>query len=319
MIENKKPLIILTGPTAVGKTSASIGLAKSLGCEIISADSMQVYKYMDIGSAKIMPDEMQGVPHYLVDELLPGDEFSVVRFQQMAKAAMEKIYANGHIPLVVGGTGFYIQALLYDIDFTESGEDDSYRRELETYAKEQGAEKLHEKLKEVDPISAEKIHANNVKRVIRALEYYKQTGEAISRHNEQERQKESPYAFAYFVLNDKRDRLYQRIDARIDEMLLEGLVAEVEKLKEKGCHRGMVSMQGLGYKEILEYLDGECTLEEAVYKLKRDTRHFAKRQITWFKRERDVIWVDKDAFEYDEEKILQYMLAVLQERHVWNH
>lgn len=190
---------------------------------------------------------------------------------------------------------------------------------METYAKEQGAEKLHEKLKEVDPISAEKIHANNVKRVIRALEYYKQTGEPISRHNEQERQKESPYAFAYFVLNDKRDRLYQRIDARIDEMLLEGLVAEVEKLKEKGCHRGMVSMQGLGYKEILEYLDGECTLEEAVYKLKRDTRHFAKRQITWFKRERDVIWVDKDAFEYDEEKILQYMLAVLQERHVWNH
>ena len=209
--------------------------------------------------------------------------------------------------------------MLYDIDFTESGEDDSYRRELETYAKEQGAEKLHEKLREVDPISAEKIHANNVKRVIRALEYYKQTGEPISRHNEQERQKESPYAFAYFVLNDKRDRLYQRIDARIDEMLLKGLVAEVEKLKEKGCHRGMVSMQGLGYKEILEYLDGECTLEEAVYKLKRDTRHFAKRQITWFKRERDVIWVDKDAFEYDEEKILQYMLAVLQERHVWNH
>ena len=190
---------------------------------------------------------------------------------------------------------------------------------METYAKEQGAEKLHEKLKEVDPISAEKIHANNVKRVIRALEYYKQTGEPISRHNEQERQKESPYAFAYFVLNDKRDRLYQRIDARIDEMLLEGLVAEVEKLKEKGCHRGMVSMQGLGYKEILEYLDGECTLEEAIYKLKRDTRHFAKRQITWFKRERDVIWVDKDTFEYDEEKILQYMLAVLQERHVWNH
>ena len=202
---------------------------------------------------------------------------------------------------------------------SQGGLDFTYRRELETYAKEQGAEKLHEKLKEVDPISAEKIHANNVKRVIRALEYYKQTGEPISRHNEQERQKESPYAFAYFVLNDKRDRLYQRIDARIDEMLLEGLVAEVEKLKEKGCHRGMVSMQGLGYKEILEYLDGECTLEEAVYKLKRDTRHFAKRQITWFKRERDVIWVDKDTFEYDEEKILQYMLAVLQERHVWNH
>ena len=315
----KEPLIILTGPTAVGKTALSLSLAERVNGEIISADSMQVYRGMDIGSAKIMPEEQKGIPHHLIDVLDPDEEFHVVRFQEMAKEAMEKIYANNHIPVVVGGTGFYIQALLYDIDFTESGEDDSYRRELETYAKEQGAEKLHEKLKEVDPISAEKIHANNVKRVIRALEYYKQTGEPISRHNEQERQKESPYAFAYFVLNDKRDRLYQRIDARIDEMLLEGLVAEVEKLKEKGCHRGMVSMQGLGYKEILEYLDGECTLEEAVYKLKRDTRHFAKRQITWFKRERDVIWVDKDAFEYDEEKILQYMLAVLQERHVWNH
>ena len=290
----KEPLIILTGPTAVGKTALSLSLAERVNGEIISADSMQVYRGMDIGSAKIMPEEQKGIPHHL-------------------------IRSRGKVPILTGGTGFYIQAMLYDIDFTESGEDDSYRRELETYAKEQGAEKLHEKLKEVDPISAEKIHANNVKRVIRALEYYKQTGEPISRHNEQERQKESPYAFAYFVLNDKRDRLYQRIDARIDEMLLEGLVAEVEKLKEKGCHRGMVSMQGLGYKEILEYLDGECTLEEAVYKLKRDTRHFAKRQITWFKRERDVIWVDKDAFEYDEEKILQYMLAVLQERHVWNH
>ena len=315
----KKPLIILTGPTAVGKTALSLSLAERVNGEIISADSMQVYRGMDIGSAKIMPQEQKGIRHHLIDVLNPNEEFHVVRFAQMAKEAMEDIWSRGKIPILTGGTGFYIQAVLYDIDFTENGEDDSYRRELETYATEQGAEKLHERLREVDPISAEKIHANNVKRVVRALEYYTQTGEPISRHNEQERQKESPYAFAYFVLNDKRERLYQRIDARIDEMLSEGLVAEVERLKENGCHRGMVSMQGLGYKEILEYLDGECTLEEAVYKLKRDTRHFAKRQITWFKRERDVIWVDKDAFEYDEEKILQYMLAVLQERHVWNH
>ena len=315
----KRPLIVLTGPTAVGKTSLSISLAKAVNGEIISADSMQVYKRMDIGSAKIRKEEMQGVEHYLVDVLEPEEEFHIVKFQEMAKAAMEEIYAKGKVPILVGGTGFYIQAVTRDIDFTEAQQENTYRVELEKLAEEKGAEYLHERLREVDPASAESIHANNVKRVIRALEYYKQTGEPISRHNEQERQKESPYAFAYFVLNDKRDRLYQRIDARIDEMLLEGLVAEVEKLKEKGCHRGMVSMQGLGYKEILEYLDGECTLEEAVYKLKRDTRHFAKRQITWFKRERDVIWVDKDAFEYDEEKILQYMLAVLQERHVWNH
>ena len=315
----KRPLVVLTGPTAVGKTKLSIALAKAIGGEILSADSMQVYKHMNIGSAKIRPEEMQGVPHHLIDILEPWEEFNVVVFQKRCLECMEQIYDRGHIPILVGGTGFYIQAVLRGIDFTENEENTEYREKMEQLAKEKGPEVLHDMLRKIDPVSAENIHTNNIKRTIRALEYYKQTGEPISRHNEQERQKESPYAFAYFVLNDKRDRLYQRIDARIDEMLLEGLVAEVEKLKEKGCHRGMVSMQGLGYKEILEYLDGECTLEEAVYKLKRDTRHFAKRQITWFKRERDVIWVDKDAFEYDEEKILQYMLAVLQERHVWNH
>lgn len=319
MTENKKPLIILTGPTAVGKTSASIGLAKSLGCEIISADSMQVYKYMDIGSAKIMPDEMQGVPHYLVDELLPGDEFSVVRFQQMAKAAMEKIYANGHIPLVVGGTGFYIQALLYDIDFTEQQCDETYRRQLEDLAREHGAEYLHGILREVDPASAEAIHANNIKRVIRALEFYHLSGKKISEHNETERQKQSPYNFAYFVLTDERAKLYERIDRRVDAMIEAGLVEEVKKLKSKGCSREMVSMQGLGYKEILAYLDGGCTLEEAVYIIKRETRHFAKRQLTWFKRERDVIWLDKQAFGYDDAAILKDMISILEEKEIISH
>ena len=319
MTENKKPLIILTGPTAVGKTSASIGLAKSLGCEIISADSMQVYKYMDIGSAKIMPDEMQGVPHYLVDELLPGDEFSVVRFQQMAKAAMEKIYANGHIPLVVGGTGFYIQALLYDIDFTEQQCDETYRRQLEDLAREHGAEYLHGILREVDPASAEAIHANNIKRVIRALEFYHLSGKKISEHNETERQKQSPYNFAYFVLTDERAKLYERIDRRVDAMIEAGLVEEVKKLKSKGCSREMVSMQGLGYKEILAYLDGGCTLEEAVYIIKRETRHFAKRQLTWFKRERDVIWLDKQAFGYDDAAILTDMISILEEKEIISH
>lgn len=312
----KKPLIVLTGPTAVGKTALSLSLAKKVGGEIISADSMQVYKGMDIGSAKIMPDEMQGVAHHLIDVLDPSDEFHVVHFAELAKKAMEIIWEKGKIPILAGGTGFYIQAVLYDIDFTENGGDDGYRCGLEKFARENGAERLHEQLKAVDPVSAEKIHANNVKRVIRALEYYHQTGEPISAHNEKERRKESPYAFAYFVLNDRRERLYTRIDARIDEMLEAGLVEEVQRLKENGCHRGMVSMQGLGYKEILEYLDGACTLEEAVYKLKRDTRHFAKRQLTWFKRERDVIWLDKDRFDYDEDKILNYMLEILRERKV---
>ena len=273
----KKPLVVLTGPTAVGKTDASIGLAKALGGEIISADSMQVYQYMDIGSAKVRPEEMEGIPHFLVDELKPWEEFHVVRFKQMAKAAMEGIYARGHIPIVVGGTGFYIQALLYDIDFSENDGDDSYRRELEQIAGRQGKTALHERLRAVDPASALQIHENNVKRVIRALEFYHQTGQRISEHNERERQKESPYRFVYFVLNDDRKRLYERIDSRVDRMLEDGLVDEVAALRDMGCKRDMVSMQGLGYKEIFAYLDGELSLEEAIYRLKRDTRHFAKR------------------------------------------
>lgn len=304
----KKPLVVLTGPTAVGKTKASIGLAKAIGGEIISADSMQIYRHMDIGSAKIMPEEMEGVPHYLIDELEPSEEFHVVRFQQMAKEAMKKIYSHGNIPIIVGGTGFYIQALLYDIDFTETREEDGYRRELEAYADSKGAAYLHDMLRRVDPKAAEEIHANNVKRVIRALEYYHQTGKRISEHNETERKKQSPYQFVYFVLNDDRKNLYQRIDMRVDQMIQQGLVAEVRHLREMGCTRDMVSMQGLGYKEILAYLDGECTLEEAVYIIKRDTRHFAKRQITWFKRERQVTWIEKDQYAYDEERILNAMI-----------
>ena len=310
----KKPLIILTGPTAVGKTKASINLAKAIGGEIISADSMQVYRHMDIGSAKITPEEMQGVKHHLIDVLEPDEEFHVVKFQRLAKKAMEEIYAKGKIPIVVGGTGFYIQALLYDIDFTENNEDTAYRRELEHIADTKGAEYLHEMLKAVDEKSAQNIHENNVKRVIRALEFFKQTGQKISEHNEKEREKESPYQFCYFVLNDIREHLYKRIELRIDEMLKEGLVAEVEMLKEKGYTREMTSMQGLGYKEILDYLNGVFSLEEAVYILKRDTRHFAKRQITWFKREKDVIWINKDEFDYDEEKILSFLLEKIKER-----
>ncbi len=310
----KKPLIILTGPTAVGKTKVSIQLAKAIGGEIISADSMQVYRHMDIGSAKITSEEMQGVKHYLIDVLEPDEEFHVVKFQQLAKEAMEEIYAKGKIPIVVGGTGFYIQALLYDIDFTENNEDTAYRKELEQIADTKGAEYLHEMLRGVDEKSAENIHANNVKRVIRALEFFKQTGQKISEHNEKEREKSSPYAFCYFVLNDKRESLYKRIELRIDDMIKEGLIAEVEALKEKGYTREMTSMQGLGYKEILDYLNGVTSLEEAVYILKRDTRHFAKRQITWFKREKDVIWVNKDEFDYDEEKIVAFLLEKITER-----
>ena len=310
----EKPLIVLTGPTAIGKTSLSISLAKAVNGEIISADSMQVYKHMDIGSAKIRPEEMKGVPHYLVDVLEPEEEFHIVKFQQMAKAAMEEIYGKGKIPILVGGTGFYIQAVTRDIDFTEAKQEDAYRSELEALAEEKGAEYLHEMLQKADPASAESIHAHNVKRVIRALEFYHQNGTPISAHNEEQKAQESPYNLAYFVLNGPREILYDRIDRRVDQMLKEGLVKEVENLKEMGCHRGMVSMQGLGYKEILACLEGEYPLEEAVRILKRDTRHFAKRQLTWFRREKDVIWVNKEEFNWNEENILEYMLSVLRER-----
>lgn len=310
----KKPLIVLTGPTAVGKTSLSIALAKAVNGEIISADSMQVYQKMDIGSAKIRPEEMDGVKHYLVDVLDPKEDFHIVKFQQMAKTAMEKIYAKGKIPILVGGTGFYIQAVTRDIDFTQARQEDSYRKDLELLVEEKGSEYLHEMLKKVDPKSAEAIHAHNVKRVIRALEFYHQNGTPISFHNEEQKQNESPYALAYFVLNMPRELLYQRIDRRVDQMLEEGLLEEVKALQKEGCHRGMVSMQGLGYKEILAYLEGEYPLEEAVRILKRDTRHFAKRQLTWFRRESEVVWVDKDRFNYEEDQILGYMLNTCKDK-----
>ncbi|WP_099468147.1 tRNA (adenosine(37)-N6)-dimethylallyltransferase MiaA [Konateibacter massiliensis] len=310
----KKNLIILTGPTAVGKTELSIRLAKAVGGEIISADSMQVYKYMDIGSAKITKEEMDGVKHYLIDEFEPEEEFNVVKFKSYTKRYIQEIYDKGKIPILVGGTGFYIQAVLNDIDFTETKEETAYRTELEELAQEKGAEYLHDMLKQVDEASAEQIHFNNVKRVIRALEFYKLTGQKISEHNEEQRSKEAAYNFAYFVLNDDRKVLYERIDKRIDIMLEKGLLDEVTFLREKGYTKNMVSMQGLGYKELLSYLDGEISLEEAVYILKRDTRHFAKRQITWFKRESEVTWLNLPEFDYDKGKVLDKMLAVLKEK-----
>ena len=289
-------LIVLTGPTAVGKTELSIALAHYLNGAIISADSMQVYRHMDIGTAKIMPEEMDGIKHYLVDVLEPDEEFNVVRFQEMAKQAITEIYQQGKIPIVVGGTGFYIQALLNDIDFEQTNDSASYRMELEQYAKTYGPDALHDKLREVDENSAMLIHPNNIKRVIRALEFYKETGQPISQHNAEQKKRTSPYDFRYFVLTHDRQVLYDRIEKRIDLMVLNGLVQEVQALKDRGYTRELVSMQGLGYKEILAYLDGECTLEEAIYILKRDTRHFAKRQLTWFRRENDVIWLDKQQY-----------------------
>ena len=308
-----KNLVILTGPTAVGKTALSINLAKAINGEIISADSMQVYKKMDIGTAKVTPEEMDGVKHYLIDAIEPTEDFHVVRFQKMVIEAMDEIYSKGKIPIICGGTGFYIQAILYDIQFTEQEIDESYRKSLEDYADEFGNEALHSRLNEVDPESASTIPAANRKRVIRAIEYFHQTGEKFSVHNEREKQRTSPYNFAYFVLNDDRGLLYNRIDKRVDIMMKAGLLDEVKMLLAMGCKPGMTSMDGIGYKEIISYLDGNISLEDAVELIKKNSRNYAKRQLTWFRREKEVTWLDKTVLK-DDRQLLDYILSQLKEK-----
>lgn len=293
----RKPLIVIAGPTACGKTALSIELAKELKTEIISADSMQIYKYMDVGTAKVSVEEMQGIPHHLIDELEPDEKYSVAIFQSMAKERMDSIYKKGKIPIIVGGTGFYINALLRDNDFSEidpnaEAEGSVYRRELTELSVQKGSNFLHDMLRDVDPESAEKIDMNNTKRVIRALEYYQQTGKKISDHNAREKQKDCCYNAVLAVLNTDRKILYDRINKRVDIMLQQGLVEEVQELLNRGYTKDLISMQGLGYKELSEYLEGMCTLEDAVEILKRDTRRFAKRQLTWFRHQTDGIWFD---------------------------
>lgn len=307
---NRPAMIILTGPTAVGKTELSIRLAKEIGGEIISADSMQVYRGMDIGTAKITKEEMQGVRHHLIDCLNPDEEFNVAVFQEMAKEAALDIISRGKVPVLTGGTAFYIQALLYGIDFNEEEHDDSYRNAMyEIGIDEEGKKKLHAMLSEVDAEYADTVHYNNMKRVVRALEYHHFTGRKFSEYNEQQRLKEAEYDFCYFVLNDERAHLYERINKRVDIMMENGLLEEVKALKDKGYSDDLVSMQGVGYKEIIQYLNGAISLEESVELIKKNTRHFAKRQLTWFRKEDDVIWVDKQGFDYEDEKILEYMYS----------
>ena len=303
------PLIILSGPTAVGKTELSLKLAKKLNAEIISADSMQVYRRMDIGTAKIKASEMQGIRHHLIDIIEPAEEWNVLKFKTLAMEACKDICERGKIPLLTGGTGFYIQALLYDVEFTPEN-DTSVRERLNREYEQYGSARLYERLKEVDPDSALIIHENNVKRVIRALEFFELNSYPISKHNSEQQKKRSPFDCVYFVLNDERKKIYERIDRRVDIMLENGLVTEVKALMDEGLDLSYVSMQGLGYKEIFRYLKGEISLEEAVYILKRDTRHFAKRQLTWFRREKDVVFINKNEFK-NEDEILERMLEII--------
>ncbi len=313
---NKEPLVIISGPTASGKSALSIKLAKMIDGEIISADTMQIYKGMDIGSAKITNEEMCGIKHYLIDVLDPKDDFNIFYFKEETQKAFNEIRKKSKVPIIVGGTGFYIQGFLYDIDFNESeGENNTLRNELTEIASQKGAGALHDILKEIDPLAADAIHENNIKRVIRAIEFFKETGKSITEHNEEMRMQSSPYNFAYFCLTRDRKKLYDGIDRRVDKMIGDGLVDEVKRLKESGLSRDNHSMLGLGYKEILDYLDGKITLEDAIYIIKRDTRHFAKKQLTWSRREKDVITVDRDDYSSDEE-ILSFMIETLKNKEI---
>ena len=310
----KQPLIVIAGPTAVGKSELAAELARRIDGEVISADSMQVYKYMDIGSAKVTLEEMLGVPHHMIDVCEPTEEMDVARYAGMANAAIRDIASRGHVPVLCGGTGFYIQAVTRGIDFTETEPDTAFREEMAAYAAEHGADSLHEKLKAVDPAAAAEIHPNNIKRVIRALEYFRETGERISDHNEAERLKESPYNLVFVFLDDERAALYERIDRRVDFMMEEGLAEEVAYLRAMGLDRTYVSMQGIGYKEILAYMDGEYSLDEAVRIIKRESRHYAKRQETWFKRDRDAIRLMRSDYGGDTFRILQKVLEMVEEK-----
>ena len=287
-----KPLVVIAGPTAVGKTALSVRLAKEIGGEIVSADSMQVYRGMDIGSAKATKEEMQGVPHHLLDICDPRETFSVARYQKAAAEALQGIYARNKIPILTGGTGFYIQAVLYDVDFTEEESDAAYRKELYRIAEEKGPGALYDMLRALDPQSAASIPENNVKRVARALEFLHDTGIRMSEHNARERMKESPFDYRYFVLYTDRERLYERIDARVLGMLENGLLDEVRALRSRGMTEDMTSMHAIGYRQLLRYLDGRYSYEEAVEEIQRETRRYAKRQLTWFKREKNARFTD---------------------------
>lgn len=314
----KKPLILIAGPTASGKTKTSVALAKAIGGEIISADSMQIYKGMDIGTAKVKPEEMDGVPHYMIDEWEATNPCSVAAFKLRVNQYIEAIYAKGKIPIIVGGTGFYINAILYDTQFEETESDTTLREQLALRAEKEGADALYKDLCEVDPEAAKQIHPNNVKRVIRALEYYKQTGCPISAHNEKEKTKrlvnESPYDYTFFALNMARPLLYERINQRIDLMMEEGLLQEVKSFYDAGLSEDLPSMKAIGYKEFFPYFRGEESLEACIEQLKQNTRRYAKRQMTWFKHQANPIFIDVDQYQFNTEEIVAQMLLILKNK-----
>jgi tRNA dimethylallyltransferase len=303
-----KDLFILGGPTAVGKTEISIKLAQRLNGEIISADSMQIYKSMDVGSAKITKEEMRGIPHHLVDIIEPSEAFSVAEFKEKAESAIEEITNKNKLPMIVGGTGFYINSLIYNYSFADTNKDEEYREYLTKLAEAQGNEYVHSLLKDIDEESYNKLYPNDLKRVIRALEVYKVSGKPMSEFTAEQNILDIPYNVYYFVLNMDRQKLYSRINSRVDIMMENNLIDEVIKLKEMGYNADMQSMKGIGYKEILYHLNDEISLNEAVEMIKQGSRNYAKRQLTWFRKDPRVNWISKDDFNSDDE-IVEYIIS----------
>jgi tRNA dimethylallyltransferase len=289
---DKKILVAIVGPTAVGKTEVSIEVALKLDGEIISADSMQIYKYMDIGTAKPTLEERKGVPHHMVDIIYPDEEFSVAEFKALAEKFIADIHSRGKIPILTGGTGLYVNAVCYGYTFSSFDKDESLRRQLKVEAEKYGNEYLYSKLKQIDPKAAEKIHPNNLRRVIRALEVYIKTGVPFSHFEELTKKRGSPYELLIFGLTRPREELYERINKRVQKMIENGWVDEVKKLLEMGYTKELNSMQALGYRQIIDYLEGRITLQEAIHLISRDTRRYAKRQYTWFRKDKNIIWFD---------------------------
>lgn len=305
-------LIIIAGPTGVGKTEISVKLAQEINGEIISADSMQIYKYMNIGSNKVTKEEMHNIPHYMIDVVKPDVPFSASKYKELASQKINEIIKRGNTPMLVGGTGLYISSIIYDYNFTDAYKDEDYRNKLYKIAEDYGNDYLYNKLKEVDYESYKSIHKNNLKRIIRALEVYKITGKKMSDYKNTDSKIKCPYKVFYFVFTMNRDKLYDKINKRVDMMIEKGLVNEVRSLKEKCYNADMQSMKGIGYKEILYYLNGDITLTEAVNMIKKGSRNYAKRQLTWFRRDKNVIWINKDDYKSDKE-IISYIKSYLME------
>ncbi|MBQ3225693.1 MAG: tRNA (adenosine(37)-N6)-dimethylallyltransferase MiaA [Clostridia bacterium] len=305
----KQKIVVVAGPTGTGKTRLSVALAKQFGGEVISADSMQIYKGLDIGSAKVTPEETEGIPHHLIDILAPDETFSVAQYVQKANEAAEDILERGKLPILCGGTGLYISSFVDNVKFTESQTDFSLRERLMSEAEEKGTEVLWQRLAELDPKAAEAVHPNNVKRVVRALELYESTGLTLSEQNARSKLIESPYEPVMLALTGERELLYERINLRVDRMVAAGLFEEVKALSDSGMTRSMQSMQGIGYKEVLSCFEGECELSECIELIKKNSRNYAKRQLTWFKRDERYQW-----FDISEENFLERAMAYVQER-----